>query len=131
MDGNGTTDIQVTYRSFTTGGYVIQQSFIFSQNWPDGGVRPCRCLPQYYAYELGTADPIPGANPFGQNPTFLTHLATNIDGSHYGLAGQWELGNRGFAGFSFLNASNVLCFGYIELADKCLDRRGHYWRAVF
>ena len=38
--------------------------------------------------------------------------------------GQWELGNRGFAGFSFLNASNVLCFGYVELATNAWTGAG-------
>ena len=44
---------------------------------------------QFYAYQLGGGDTIPGTNSFGQNATFLTHVATSINGSHYGLISQW------------------------------------------
>src|SRR4051812_48974283 len=54
VDGNGTNDLQIRYRSFTTGGYVIQQSFVFSITgktlaYTNGGG-------QYYAYKLAAGD---------------------------------------------------------------------------
>lgn len=113
VDGNGTTDLQVRYRSFTTGGYQIQQSFVFSQTGkvlaagPTGGSGD-----QYYAYQLGAGAVIPGAYQLGQSATFLTHVATNIDGSDYGY---WALGDRGFIGFTFLNAASQLVSGYLEM----------------
>jgi len=124
VDGNGTNDIQVRYRSFTTGGYVIQQSFIFSNSGQTAAYGPVGAQSQFYAYQIGGGAVIPGTYAFGQNATFLTHLATDINGTHYGLTGQWDLGNRGFAGFSFLNASNVLCFGYVELATNAWTGAG-------
>jgi len=110
LDGNGTNDIQLAYRSFTSGAYVIQQSFVFSLTgqtasyYLGGG--------QYYAYKLGSAAVIPGASNFAQSASYLTHIATNVNGNDYGF---WALGDRGFIGFSFLNASNQLDYGYIEL----------------
>ena len=124
VDGNGTNDIQVRYRSFTTGGYVIQQSFFFQILARRRRTARSDAQSQFYAYQLGAGDVIPGTYAFGQNATFLTHLATDINGTHYGLTGQWELGARGFAGFSFLNASNVLCFGYIELQTNAWTGAG-------
>jgi len=110
VDGNGTVDLQVRYRSFTVSGYVIQQSFVFSQTgktlaYADG-------TGQYYAYRLANGDTIPGSFPLAQSATYLTHVATNINGSDYGF---WNLGQRGFIGFNFLNASSQLVNGYIEL----------------
>ena len=125
VDGNGTNDIQVRYRSFTTGGvYQIQQSFIFSNSGQTAAYGPVGANSQFYAYQAAGGATIPGTYAFGQNATFLTHLATDINGTHYGLTGQWELGARGFAGFSFLNASNVLCFGYIELQTNAWTGAG-------
>ena len=126
VDGNGTNDIQVRYRSFNVqgGAYVIQQSFIFSNTGTTAAYGPVGANSQFYAYQVGAGAAIPGTYAFGQNATFLTHLATDINGTHYGLTGQWDLGNRGFAGFSFLNASNVLCFGYIELQTNAWTGAG-------
>src|SRR3954467_13479842 len=74
VDGNGTNDLQIRYRSFTTGAYVIQQSFVFSITgktlaYTDG-------MGQYYAYRLANGDQIPGSFPLGQSTTYLTHVAT-------------------------------------------------------
>ena len=106
------------------GAYVIQQSFIFSNTGQTAAYGPVGANSQFYAYQVGGGAVIPGTYAFGQNATFLTHLATDINGTHYGLTGQWDLGNRGFAGFSFLNASNVLCFGYVELQTNAWTGAG-------
>jgi hypothetical protein len=124
VDGNGTNDLQVRYRSFTTQGFQIQQSFTFSNTGQTAAYGPVGSNSQFYAYQLGVGDAIPGSAAFGQNATFLTHLATSIDGSHYGLQSQWYLGQRGYLGFSFLNASNVLCFGYLELQTNAWTGAG-------
>jgi len=117
VDGNGTTDIRVGYRSFTVSGYVIQQSFVQSLTGKTLAYGPVGSNSQYYAYRLAAGDIIPGSFPLGQNATFLTHVATNIDGSDYGLTGPnaWYLGNRGFVGFNFTNASGQLVNGYVEM----------------
>jgi hypothetical protein len=113
VDGNGTMDLRISYRSFVTGGYVLQQSFVFSMTGQTAAYGPVGAQDQYYAYRLAAGDAIPGTNQFAQNTSnFLTHIVTNVDGNEYGL---WSLGDRGFVGFSFLNASNQLDFGYIEL----------------
>jgi len=124
VDGNGTNDLQVRYRSFTTGGYVIQQSFAFSANGQTAAYGPVGSQSQFYCYMLNNGDAIPGTNAFGQSATFLSHLATSINGSHYGLQNQWYLGQRGFLAFSFHNAANVLCFGYLELQTNAWTGAG-------
>jgi hypothetical protein len=124
VDGNGTNDIQVRYRSFTVSGYQIQQSFAFSNTGQTAAYGPVGSNSQFYCYMLGTGEAVPGANNFGQNATFLSHLATSINGSHYGLTSQWYLGQRGFLGFSFLNASNVLCYGFLELQTNAWTGAG-------
>ena len=62
MDGNGTNDIQIRYRSFNAGGgaYVIQQSFIFSNTGQTAAYGPVGANSQFYAYQLGIEDVIPG-----------------------------------------------------------------------
>jgi hypothetical protein len=121
VDGVGGTDLQIRYRSFTTGGFAIQQSFVFSQTGQTAAAGPFGSQSQFYAYQLAGSDAIPGANAFGQNATFLTHIATNVNGSDYGY---WALGDRGFVGFSFLNASSVLCYGYVELQTNAWTGAG-------
>ena len=116
LDGNGTNDLRIAYRSFNVSGYIIQQSFAFSlTGGQTAAYSPIGTQSQYYAYQVGAGATVPGTYNFGQNATFLTHVETNINGSEYGLIGQWGLGVRGFVGFSFMNAANVLCFGYIEM----------------
>ena len=120
VDGNGTNDIQVRYRSFTTGGFVVQQSFVFSNTGQTAAAGPFGSNSQYYAYQLGNGDAIPGTNAFGQNATFLTHIATNVNGSDYGY---WALGDRGFIGFSFMTPGG-LRFGYVELQTNAWTGAG-------
>ena len=118
VDGNGTNDLQIRYRSFhTSTGAVIQQSFVFSITGKTLAYGPVGAYNQYYAYRLNAGDTIPGTFPVGQSATYLTHVATNINGSDYGLTGPnaWYLGNRGFVGFTFLNAASQLVNGYIEM----------------
>ena len=47
MDGNGTNDIQVRYRSFTTAGFQIQQSFCFSNTGQTAAVWPSVLTPSF------------------------------------------------------------------------------------
>ena len=121
MDGNGTNDIQIRYRSFTTGGYVIQQSFVFSNTGQTAAAGPYGANAQYYAYQFGSGDPVdPSFYQFAQSATFLTHVATNIDGSDYGF---WALGDQGFIGFSFMTPGG-LRFGYVELQTNAWTGAG-------
>ncbi|MDQ2658873.1 MAG: PEP-CTERM sorting domain-containing protein [Verrucomicrobiota bacterium] len=109
LDGNGTNDLQLAYRSFTTNGYAIQQSFVFSLS---GQTASSAQGTQFYAYRITAGATIPGTFTFGQSATYLTQVATNVNGTEYGL---WNLGDRGFIGFSFRDAANVLDYGYIEI----------------
>jgi hypothetical protein len=121
LDGNGTNDIQIAYRSFNAnaGAYYIQQSFVSSMSGQTAAFGPVGPQNQFYAYELGAGDPIPGANNFGQHPTNLTHIVTNVNGSEYGI---WYLGDRGFIGFRFTDLNGQVDYGYIELeTDAFVD----------
>ena len=124
LDGNGTNDLRISYRSFTSGAYYIQQSFVLSFTGQTAAYGPVGTQDQYYAYQLAGGDAIPGSNPFGQNmgmPPFLTHVATNVNGNNYGF---WALGDRGFIGFSFRDANNQLDYGYIELETDAFMSAG-------
>ena len=112
VDGNGTTDLRISYRSFTSGGFVLQQSFAFGLN---GGQTACYgpvgTYAQYYAYEFQSGDLIdPGSYQFAQSATYLTQVMTNVDGYNYSI---WYAGDRGFLGFSFM-ISGELHYGAIE-----------------
>lgn len=113
VDGNGTNDLRISYRSFTTSGYHIQQSFAFSLSvgggtnaYYDAGSQ------QWYAYKLAQGDTVPSFGSFGQSASYLTQVCTNVEGYEY--APYWYIGDRGFLGFSFTNAANQIRFGYIE-----------------
>ena len=112
VDGNGTNDLQIRYRSFTSGAYALQQMFVFSNTGQTAAYGPVGANSQYYAYDLAAGDAIPGANDFGQNATFLTQVVTNVNGSDYAI---WLTGERAFIGFSFTNAASQLDYGYIEV----------------
>jgi PEP-CTERM motif-containing protein len=116
LDGNGTDDIQLAYRSFNASGpggtYYIQQSFVSSLSGQTAAYGPVGSQDQFYAYELGAGDAIPGANNFGQHPTNLTHIVTYVNGNTYGL---WQMGDRGFVGFRFTDLNGQVDYGYIEL----------------
>lgn len=119
VDGNGSTDLRISYRSFNTQGYIIQQSFAFSQN---GGGTASYNPPgstQFYCYELAAGDSS-AAYGFGQSATYLSRVATNIDGNDYGF---WALGERGFIAFSFMGTGG-LKFGYIELQTNAWTGAG-------
>jgi PEP-CTERM motif-containing protein len=112
VDGNGTTDLRITYRSFTSGAYQLQQMFTFANTGQTAAYGPVGANSQYYAYDLQMGEAIPGTNPFGQNPMFLTQVVTNVNGSDYAI---WMTGERAFIGFSFMNAASQLNYGYIEV----------------
>jgi hypothetical protein len=113
VDGNGTNDLQIRYRSFTTGGFALQQMFVFSNTGQTAAYGPVGSNSQYYAYDLQNGDAIPGSNPFGQNASFLTQVVTNVNGSDYAI---WTTGERAFIGFSFMNpATSQLDYGYVEV----------------
>ena len=111
VDGNGTTDLRISYRSFTSGGFQLQQSFAFGLN---GGQTACYgpvgAYSQYYAYEFGAGDLIPGGYQVAQNPRYLTQVVTNVNGYDYAI---WYAGDRGFLGFTFM-ISGTLHYGFIE-----------------
>jgi hypothetical protein len=112
VDGNGTNDLQIRYRSFTSGAYQLQQMFVFSNTGKTAAYGPVGPQSQYYAYDLAAGDAIPGANVFGQNAMYLTQVVTNVNGSDYAI---WTTGERAFIGFSFTNAASQLDFGYVEV----------------
>ena len=112
VDGNGTNDLQIRYRSFTSGAYQLQQMFVFSNTGQTAAYGPVGSNSQYYAYDLQNGDAIPGSNPFGQNASFLTQVVTNVNGSDYAI---WTTGERAFIGFSFRDAANQLDYGYVEV----------------
>lgn len=102
-------DLELAYRSFTSGSYVIQQSFVFSLS---GQTASYAVSGQYYAYKIGSGKTIPGAYTFGQSGTYLSHIATHVNSSDYGF---WYLGQRGFVGFSFTDKNGQLDYGYVEV----------------
>lgn len=121
LDGNGTNDIQIAYRSFNGGGNYIQQSFVSSMSGQTAAFGPVGSQNQFYAYELGAGDAIPGANSFGQHPTNLTHIITYVNGKTFGL---WQMGDRGFVGFRFTDLNGQVDYGYIELeTDPFVDAK--------
>ncbi len=127
VDGNGTTDISIRYRSFNVNGGAnqIQQSFVFSNTGLTACAGPYGTQNQYYAYDLASGDHVdPSYYQFAQNHdlpnAFLTHVATNIDGNDYGF---WYLGERAFIGFSFM-APSGLKFGYLELQTNAWTGAG-------
>src|SRR4051812_18436626 len=61
LDGNGTNDLQIAYRSFTSGAYQIQQSFVFAIS---GQTAAAAYGTQYYAYKLAGGVTIPGGYGF-------------------------------------------------------------------
>ena len=112
LDGNGTNDLEIAYRSFASGTYLIQQSFVFALTGQTAAAGPIGPYAQYYAYKLGSGATIPGTSQFAQSATYLTQVATNVNGTEYGF---WHLGDRGFLGFSFKNAGGTLDYGYLEM----------------
>jgi hypothetical protein len=114
VDGNGTNDLQIRYRSFTSGAYQLQQMFVFSNTGQTAAYGPVGTgtAAQYYAYDLQVGDVIPGSNAFGQSASFLTQVVTNVNGSDYAI---WMTGERAFIGFSFMNpATSMLNYGFVE-----------------
>ena len=111
IDGNGTADLQLAYRSFTTGAYAIQQSFVYA--YTTGAVAGSAfSATAFYAYELGLGT-TPAASSFGNAGTYLSHLATQVNANAYGF---WYLGDKGYVAFSFLNTkTNQTNYGYIQL----------------
>src|SRR5204862_5193650 len=112
LDGNGTNDLRISYRSFTSGAYQLQQMFVFALSGQTAAYGPVGANSQFYAYDLQLGDAIPGANPFGQNASFLTQVVTNVNGSDYAI---WTTGERAFIGFNFHDAANQIDYGYIEV----------------
>lgn len=112
LDGNGSTDLQLAYRSFNTGGYTIQQSFVYA--YTTGAIAgQSASATSFYAYEIPGGTSIGPSLNFGNSGSYLCHVATNVNGADYGF---WYLGDRGFIGFSFLNANtNQINYGYIEV----------------
>ncbi len=115
VDGNGTNDLRMSYRSFhtTLNGtpYVIQQSFVFSLS---GSTVAYQYGNQWYAYRLHNGESVPGFhNHFGQDSNYLTQVCTYVNGYEY--APFWNIGDRGFIGFNFRDAANQLVYGYIEV----------------
>ena len=102
-------DLELAYRSFTTGTYVIQQSFVFSLS---GQTASLAGMYGSYAYKLKSGDAIPGTNPFSQSATYLTMVVTHVNATDYGF---WYLGDRGFIGFNFVDKNGTLDYGYIEI----------------
>ena len=111
IDGNGTTDLQLAYRSFTTGAYVIQQSFVYA--YTTGAVSGSAfSATAFYAYEL-TAGTTPAASSFGSAGNYLSHIATHVNANDYGF---WYLGDKNYIAFSFLNSkTNQTDYGYIQV----------------
>lgn len=115
VDGDGTFDLRLSYRSYNTTvngtHYEIQQSFVFSLS---GSTAADQISPaQWYAYRLHNGDFIPGSHQFGQDTSYLTHICTYGNGYEYSPF--WNIGDRGFVGFTFRDANNQLDYGYIEL----------------
>ena len=114
VDGNGTADLQIRYRSFTTSGFQLQQVFSFSNTGQTAAYGPYGAYNQYYNYPLAAGTPIidpGGPYAFGQSATYLTQCITNVDGADYGI---WMTGQRAFLGFSFMSGAQ-LDFGFLEL----------------
>ncbi len=111
IDGNGTADLQLAYRSFTTGAYVIQQSFVYA--YTNGAVAGYAASPTaFYAYELAAGTSTSGLT-FGTAGTYLSHIATHVNSSDYGF---WYLGDKNYVAFSFLNTqTNQTDFGYVQV----------------
>ena len=122
LDGNGTNDLELAYRSFTSGAYAIQQSFVFSLTGQTAAAGPIGAYAQFYAYKLAAGTLIPGTNQMAQSATYLTQVVTNVNGTEYGL---WLMGDRGFIGFSFRDANNQLDFGYIEIETDIFNGAGN------
>ena len=130
VDGNGTkNDTQIGYRSFNAGGgaYVIQQSFIFSNNYGQtAAYGPVGANSQwFYAYQA--------ANGAGHSRNLCFRPKCHLPDTFWlrtltapimASPASGSLGARGFAGFSFLNASNVLCFGFIDLQTNAWTGAG-------
>jgi hypothetical protein len=122
LDGNGTSDFRISYRSFTSGAYQLQQVFCFALTGQTAAYGPVGANSQFYAYDLAAGDAIPGANPFGQNASFLTQVVTNVNGSDYAI---WLTGERAFIGFTFKDAANQTDYGYIELEMDAFVNAGN------
>lgn len=113
LDGNGTNDFRISYRSFTSGAYQLQQVFCFALTGQTASYGPVGPNSQYYAYALASGAAIPGGNHFGQNASFLTQVVTNVNGTDYNP--YFSTGQRAFIGFNFKDAANQTDYGYIEI----------------
>lgn len=115
IDGNGTTDIQISYRSFTATSngstFAIQQSFVYA--YTTGTIAGyAASATSFYAYELSAGISTAGLS-FGSSGNYLAHVATHVNSNDYGF---WALGDKNYVAFSFLNSkTNQTDYGYFQV----------------
>ncbi len=85
--------------------------------------------PSFTLISSAADDVFPGAHAFGQSATFLTHLATDIDGTHYGLRPVGVRRAR-LPRLQLHECEQCARLRFPRIADGCLDRRRHHWCTI-